>query len=51
MAINPARVGQLLSVKIKYRAMISKPPPIRSTSMITGIQFGGINCWRFAFGV
>lgn len=41
----------LLSAKKRYFAMISRPPAMSSTSMITGIQFGGINGFFSALGV
>jgi hypothetical protein len=41
----------LLSAKNRYFAMISRPPATSRTSMITGIQFGGISGFFSAFGV
>ncbi len=51
MQARPIRVGTLLSVKIRYRAMIINPPRISSAIMMTGIQCGGTSCFFVAFGV
>ena len=51
MATNPMIVGMFESVQMRYRAMIARPPPTSSATMMIGIQFGGIMPPRVDFGV
>ena len=51
MHASPRNVGMLLSAKKRYLAMISSPPAINRTSMMIGIQWGGISGFFSALGV
>jgi len=51
MHASPRNVGRLLSAKNRYFAMINKPPAMSRTSMMIGIQCGGIIGFFSALGV